>query len=78
MKTHSFDGVSFFSGLIITAIGLMFLIAREPGDIFDTLGRVGNWFWALIFLIVGLAVLVPALLPSRDQSEEEETNQLIS
>ena len=26
MKTHKFDGVSFFSGLFIAAIGLLYLI----------------------------------------------------
>ena len=65
MKTHTFDGVSFFSGLFITAVGALFLIAQEPGDIIDALGGLGTWFWPLLFVIVGLAVLVPALMPSR-------------
>lgn len=69
MKIHRFDGVSFFSGLIITAIGLVFLIANDPGDIIDAFGRLGNWFWPLLLLIVGVAVLVPALIPSRKDDE---------
>lgn len=71
MKIHKFDGVSFFSGLFITAIGLVFLIANEPGDIIDAIGRLGNWFWPLLLLIVGVAVLVPALMP-KEQNEEPE------
>jgi hypothetical protein len=69
MKTHRFDGVSFFSGLIITAIGLVFLIAPEPGDIFDVLGGLGSWFWPVLLLAIGIAVLVPALVPSRDDDQ---------
>lgn len=72
MKVHKFDGVSFFSGLFITAIGLVFLIANKPGDVFDAIGSIGNWFWPLLLLIVGVAVLVPALIPKR-QSEEPES-----
>lgn len=71
MKTHRFDGVSFFSGLIITAIGLVFLLANEPGDIIDAVGRLGNWFWPLVLLIIGIAVLVPALAPKKDSDEPE-------
>lgn len=69
MKTHSFDGVSFFSGLIITAIGLVFLIAPEPGDIFDVFDGFGGWFWPVLLLVIGIAVLVPALVPSRDDDQ---------
>jgi hypothetical protein len=69
MKTHSFDGVSFFSGLIITAIGLVFLIAPEPGDIFDVFGGAGAWFWPVLLLVIGIAVLVPALMPSRNDEQ---------
>lgn len=69
MKTHSFDGISFVSGLIVTVIGLLYLIADTPGDIWDTLGRLGSWFWPLLFLIVGVAVLVPALMPKKNQEQ---------
>lgn len=71
MKTHKFDPVSFFSGLAITVIGLVFLLANEPGDIFDAIGRMGNWFWPLLLLIVGIAVLIPALIPKKETDELE-------
>lgn len=72
MKTHKFDGVSFFSGLVITAIGLLYLIADTPSDIFDAVGRLGNWFWPLLVLAIGIAVLIPALVPKKDQDEPKE------
>ena len=71
MKTHRFDAVSFFSGLVITAIGLVFLLANEPGDIIDAIGGLGNWFWPLALLIIGVAVLVPALIPKKESDELE-------
>ena len=72
MKAHKFDGISFFSGLFITAIGLVFLIASKPGDVFDAIGSIGSWFWPLLLLIVGVAILVPAVIPKK-QTEELES-----
>ncbi len=69
MKTHRFDGVSFASGLVIAAIGLVFLIAPEPGDILDVFDGIGSWFWPVLLLVIGLAVLVPALMPSREDDQ---------
>ncbi len=30
MKSHAFDAISFITGLVATAIGLLFLIPQEP------------------------------------------------
>ena len=78
MKTHNFDGVSFFSGLVITVIGLLFLIPNEPTDIFDAIGTLGSWFWPVLLLAVGIAVLIPVVIPSkRDGQIESETDQVV-
>lgn len=78
MKTHNFDGVSFFSGLVITVIGLLFLIPNEPTDIFDAIGALGSWFWPVLLLAVGIAVLIPVVIPSkRDDQIESETDQVV-
>lgn len=61
MKTHKFDGISFFTGLVFAAIGLLYLIPRDAGDIVDLFVDVGGWFWPALFLAVGAAVLIPAL-----------------
>ena len=73
MKTHKFDTVSFLSGLVITAIGLVYLLPNDPGDIWNALTNVGSWFWPVVLVVVGLAVLIPLMIPNRskDKSVEE-------
>ncbi|MFV1961286.1 MAG: hypothetical protein ACC658_05575 [Acidimicrobiia bacterium] len=75
MKTHRFDGVSLFSGLIITGIGLIFLISSDPSDIVATIGKLGTWFWPVLFVVIGIAVLIPALTPTKSPEQiESETD----
>lgn len=75
MKTHRFDGVSFFSGLFITMLGLVFLIPSAPSDLFDAIGRLGSWFWPILFVAVGIGILIPLMVPSRKgKIEESEIN----
>lgn len=59
MKTHKFDVLSFLSGLVMTVIGLLFLLPEEPSDVFAVLGDIGNWFWPVLLTVVGVAVLAP-------------------
>lgn len=74
MKTHRFDGISFFSGLVITLLGLVFLIPNAPTDIIDAIGRLGSWFWPILFVAVGIGILIPVLMPSKkDENEESDT-----
>ncbi len=74
MKTHSFDGISFLSGLAIAAIGLLFLIPATPSDVIDAVLSVGVWFWPVLFLAIGLAVIIPIFIPKRDVEAEEPAN----
>jgi hypothetical protein len=75
MKTHRFDGVSLFSGLIITGIGLIFLISDDPSDIVGAIGKLGTWFWPVLFVVIGIAVLIPVLMPSKEpEAIESETD----
>lgn len=71
MKTHKFDGVSFFSGLLIMAIGLLYLIPNTPSDIIDAITGLGGWFWPILLLALGVAVLVPVIW-TRDSTEKEQ------
>lgn len=68
MKTHKFDGISFFTGLVFAAIGLLYLIPQDVSDIVDLFVDAGSWFWPALFLAVGAAVLIPALRP-RDSED---------
>ena len=73
MKTHKFDGISFFTGLVFTAIGLLYLIPQDVSDIVDIFVDAGSWFWPVLFLAVGAAVLIPALRPRRAEKSDQET-----
>ncbi len=73
MKTHEFDAISFFSGVVITGIGLLFLIPNSPSDIFDLIARMGNWFWPAVLLAIGTAVLVPVFMPKRNEKEDDQS-----
>jgi hypothetical protein len=70
MKTHSFDAVSFIAGLAFAGLGLVFLIPQTPQQLIDALLNSGAWFWPIALLVVGLAVIVPVLLPKRDEAIE--------
>jgi hypothetical protein len=75
MKTHNFDAVSFIAGLAFSIIGLLFLIPETPQQIIDVLLNSGAWFWPIALLVVGLAVIIPVLIPKKDDEtiESKET-----
>ena len=77
MKTHRFDAISFISGLVITLLGLAFLIPETPVDIVHALTSLGGWFWPAVLMVIGVAILIPVFL-SRDTSpgEAEGTSPL--
>ena len=72
MKTHKFDTVSFLSGLVISAIGLIYLLTNNPGDIWNALTNVGSWFWPVVLVAVALAVLLPVIIPRKSEEESSE------
>lgn len=69
MKSHRFDAISFFSGLVITLLGLVFLIPDTPVDVVEALTSIGSWFWPTVLVLVGAGILIPVLLPKRDQED---------
>jgi hypothetical protein len=77
MKTHKFDVISFLAGVAITGIGLAFLLLPELGNIIDFFTDAGAWFWPVVFIVIGIAILVP-VTTRRGQLENadklEETN----
>jgi formate-dependent nitrite reductase membrane component NrfD len=70
MKTHRFDAVSFIAGLAFAFLGLLFLVPETPQQLIDVLLNSGAWFWPIALLVVGLAVIIPVLLPKRDEAIE--------
>ena len=76
MKSHRFDAISFISGLVVALVGLVFLVPQTPVDLIDAVTSLGAWFWPVLLLAVGLAILVPVFLTQRD--EKDEPGALIS
>lgn len=80
MKTHKFDTLSFLAGLVITGIGLAFLLLPEVNDIVGLLTDAGSWFWPIVFIAIGIAVLAPlagrqkapGTLPDSESEEDSE------
>lgn len=76
MKTHKFDALSFLAGLFMAGLGLTFLLLPEVDDIVSVLTDAGSWFWPVVLIVTGIAVLVPAIVRSNSRnngtSEEGE------
>ena len=72
MKSHRFDGVSFISGLVAALVGLVFLVPQTPVDLIDAVTSLGAWFWPVLLLVIGLAVLIPVFV-TRSAEDEEVT-----
>jgi cytochrome c-type biogenesis protein CcmH/NrfF len=72
MKSHRFDAISFISGLVAAIIGLVFLVPQNPVDLIDAVTSLGAWFWPVLLLVIGLAVLVPVFV-TRSAEDAEST-----
>jgi len=70
MKPHRFDPISFISGLVITLLGLAFLIPRTPVDIIDAVTSLGSWFWPVVLMVIGVAVLIPVFVSKTTDQDE--------
>ena len=70
MKSHRFDAISFISGLVVALVGLVFPVPQTPVDLIDAVTSLGAWFWPVLLLAIGLAILVPVFLRQRDEKDE--------
>jgi hypothetical protein len=73
MKTHRFDPVSFVAGLLMVLVGLVFLVPPDTSALLEAVVGARVWFWPVLLVGIGLAVLVPALLPRRQSAEEDRS-----
>ena len=73
MKRHHFDTLSFITGLLTTGVGLVFLIPAATGDLIGLAARLAVWIWPVLFLVIGVAVLVPALARKEDADHDHKT-----
>jgi len=72
MKRHSFDGLSFIAGMTFAGIGLAFLLIRDLSDLVDVFTDAGSWFWPLVLVVTGIAVIAPAVTKSRETKVDDE------
>jgi hypothetical protein len=66
MKTHRFDSLSFLAGLMMTVLGLAFLVYPRFGDLIDAITDAGAWFWPIVFIAIGIAILAPMAMGRRE------------
>jgi hypothetical protein len=76
MKTHSFDGLSFFAGLVITGIGLGFLLVPDVFELVDLFTDAGSWFWAVVLIALGVAVIAPAVAKRHNDDEHDDEGSM--
>ena len=77
MKSHRFDAISFISGVVAAMVGLVFLVPQTPLDLIDAVTSLGAWFWPVLLLVVGLAVLLPVFV-TRSAEDEKTTPTPVS
>jgi hypothetical protein len=78
MRTHRFDSLSFLAGLVMTVIGLAFLVFPRFGDLIDAITDAGAWFWPIVFIAIGIAILAPMAFGSRQPADVAELDSGIN
>ena len=69
MKRHPLDPWSLIGGVILTGLGLLFLIPVEPFDFTDTFRNIAGWAIPVLVILVGLAMIAPAVRRRSGESE---------
>jgi hypothetical protein len=77
MKSHKFDAISFISGLVAALVGLVFLVPQTPLDLIDAVTSLGAWFWPVLLLVIGVAILVPVFMSRGDAEERDDTTPIL-
>lgn len=75
MKMHRFDTVSFVGGLGMTLVGLLFLLPPRGSDLFDIITDYAAWFWPILLLIAGIAIVTSAIPPRAVSTDDEPGSQ---
>lgn len=69
MKRHDFDPWSLIGGVVLTGMGLLFLIPAEPLELGNGFRNLFGWVLPVLVVLVGLALIVPALRKREAESE---------
>ena len=66
MTRHSFDPISFVTGLVFAGLGVAFMIGNVTLPQFD-------WLWPLIAVALGVAIFASTRRPDQSVEEDEWT-----
>ena len=69
MKRHELDPWSLIGGVVLTGLGLLFLVPAEPFDLANGFRSVFGWALPVLVVFVGLALIAPALRKQEDENE---------
>jgi len=69
MKRHQLDPWSLIGGVLLAGLGLLFLIPAEPFDLTNGFRALFGWGLPIMAVLVGLALIAPALRRREDESE---------
>ena len=75
MKRHRFDGLSFVAGTVFVGIGLAFLLTTDLSTLIEVFTDAGSWFWPLVLVVTGIAVIAPAVTRGREEKVEVEASE---
>ena len=70
MKRHQLDPWSLIGGVVLTGLGLLFLIPAEPFDLTNGFRNLFGWALPVLVVLIGLALVAPALR-RRDEEQSE-------
>jgi len=69
MKRHQLDPWSLIGGGVLTGLGLLFLIPREPFDLTDGFRNLFGWALPVLVVLVGIALIAPAIRRRQEETE---------
>jgi hypothetical protein len=69
MKRHQLDPWSLIGGVVLTGLGLLFLIPPEPFDLTNGFRDLFGWALPVLVVLVGMALIAPAIRRRQDETE---------
>jgi hypothetical protein len=61
---------------VITLLGLVFLVPQTPVDLVEAVTSFGSWFWPVLLLVVGIAIMVPVFAKRSDDEADDDVAAL--